>query len=223
MLALNASNRGMTAMRRWIVEKLQEWLILVLGLVVIGGSIAIGALFRQSTPDRTSSVQVAATTQNDPAKPSSAPQTAAQHPLDRSQPTRRRRQRPPPPTANPRPPHLPAQTRRHPPRKAARQTTTQPPTQTPGATMPSRPASQVTQTAAPMMHNHAAATAPTTGQSTPAAVASTGDAAAGRQVFRKCQACHSLDAGKNGLGPSLAGISSARKPPPCPDTIFRLP
>ena len=34
----------------------------------------------------------------------------------------------------------------------------------------------------------------------------TGDAEAGRLVFRKCQACHSLDAGKNLLGPSLAGL-----------------
>ena len=33
-----------------------------------------------------------------------------------------------------------------------------------------------------------------------------GDATAGRQVYRKCQACHSLEAGKNTLGPSLAGI-----------------
>jgi nitrite reductase (NO-forming) len=33
-----------------------------------------------------------------------------------------------------------------------------------------------------------------------------GDAAAGRLVFRKCQACHSIEAGKNLLGPSLAGI-----------------
>jgi nitrite reductase (NO-forming) len=33
-----------------------------------------------------------------------------------------------------------------------------------------------------------------------------GDAAAGRQVFRKCQACHSLENGKNLVGPSLAGI-----------------
>jgi len=33
-----------------------------------------------------------------------------------------------------------------------------------------------------------------------------GDAAAGRQVFRKCQACHSLEAGKNLVGPSLAAI-----------------
>jgi nitrite reductase (NO-forming) len=39
-----------------------------------------------------------------------------------------------------------------------------------------------------------------------AAATGAGDAAAGRLVFRKCQACHSMDAGKNMLGPSLAGI-----------------
>jgi nitrite reductase (NO-forming) len=33
-----------------------------------------------------------------------------------------------------------------------------------------------------------------------------GDAAAGRLVFRKCQACHSLEPGKDLVGPSLAGI-----------------
>jgi nitrite reductase (NO-forming) len=33
-----------------------------------------------------------------------------------------------------------------------------------------------------------------------------GDAAAGRLVFRKCQACHSMEPGKTILGPSLAGI-----------------
>ncbi|KQY99403.1 nitrite reductase [Pseudolabrys sp. Root1462] len=32
------------------------------------------------------------------------------------------------------------------------------------------------------------------------------EATAGSQVFRKCQACHSLQAGKNGIGPSLANI-----------------
>jgi cytochrome c2 len=34
----------------------------------------------------------------------------------------------------------------------------------------------------------------------------TGDATAGRLVFRKCQACHSLEPGKNMLGPSLGGV-----------------
>jgi nitrite reductase (NO-forming) len=33
-----------------------------------------------------------------------------------------------------------------------------------------------------------------------------GDVAAGKLVYRKCQACHSLEAGKNGVGPSLAGV-----------------
>ena len=33
-----------------------------------------------------------------------------------------------------------------------------------------------------------------------------GDVASGKLVFRKCQACHSLEPGKNGLGPSLSGI-----------------
>jgi nitrite reductase (NO-forming) len=33
-----------------------------------------------------------------------------------------------------------------------------------------------------------------------------GDAVAGRQVFKKCQACHSLEPGKTILGPSLSGI-----------------
>src|SRR5262245_9083496 len=39
-----------------------------------------------------------------------------------------------------------------------------------------------------------------------APAATSGDVEQGRQVYRKCQVCHSLEAGKNGLGPSLAGI-----------------
>ena len=33
-----------------------------------------------------------------------------------------------------------------------------------------------------------------------------GDAAKGKKVFNKCKSCHSLDAGKNKIGPSLHGI-----------------
>ena len=40
---------------------------------------------------------------------------------------------------------------------------------------------------------------------TPTSIAD-GDPAAGKLVFRKCQVCHSLDPGKDILGPSLAGI-----------------
>lgn len=45
--------------------------------------------------------------------------------------------------------------------------------------------------------------APPSAQAGPMAA---GDPAAGRLVFRKCQACHSMEPGKNILGPSLAGI-----------------
>lgn len=33
-----------------------------------------------------------------------------------------------------------------------------------------------------------------------------GDAKAGKKVFAKCRACHKLDAGKHGVGPSLHGV-----------------
>ncbi|MGI8524615.1 MAG: copper-containing nitrite reductase [Pseudolabrys sp.] len=54
----------------------------------------------------------------------------------------------------------------------------------------------------------APAAAQTSGQAAPAPkpVAVSGDVAAGKLVFRKCQACHSLEPGKNGLGPSLSEI-----------------
>lgn len=39
-----------------------------------------------------------------------------------------------------------------------------------------------------------------------AASAQTADPAEGEKVFAACKACHSLEAGKKGVGPSLAGI-----------------
>jgi nitrite reductase (NO-forming) len=55
-----------------------------------------------------------------------------------------------------------------------------------------------------MMAQHAPSQ--TVGQAGPAVADVRGDAAAGRQVFRKCQACHAMEPGKNILGPSLSGI-----------------
>ncbi|MFZ0054765.1 MAG: copper-containing nitrite reductase [Pseudolabrys sp.] len=56
----------------------------------------------------------------------------------------------------------------------------------------------------------AAPSVQTSGQGTPAPTAAIapviGDVATGKLVFRKCQACHWLEPGKNGLGPSLAGL-----------------
>ncbi len=63
-------------------------------------------------------------------------------------------------------------------------------------------------TSAPTL-DHTMAQGMTTARAQPTPVAAPingGDAAAGRLVFRKCQACHSMESGKTILGPSLAGI-----------------
>lgn len=183
-------------MGRWLAEKLQQWLILVLGVVVIGGAIAIGALF-QSASGPTKSVEVAASVQNETAKPQTPPSAAAPAPS---------------PKADAVPKAAPANPNAQLAPKDNSKTASQAPDNVAAAktSQVAAPANQAAQAAPPMTHNHAAAApAPTTGQSAPPAAAPvtlTGDAAAGRQVFRKCQACHSLEAGKNGLGPSLAGI-----------------
>ena len=68
-------------------------------------------------------------------------------------------------------------------------------------TSPAHPAAHV------MAPNAAPAQAVAQAFPTPAAASTIdGDATTGRQVYRKCQACHSLEAGKNTVGPSLAGI-----------------
>jgi nitrite reductase (NO-forming) len=63
-----------------------------------------------------------------------------------------------------------------------------------------------TQSPADIASNAASAQPGVSPPTTPGATAVDGDAAAGRQVYKKCQACHSLESGKNALGPSLAGI-----------------
>lgn len=75
-----------------------------------------------------------------------------------------------------------------------------------------------------MMHNHAMTAAPAktvppaqVAQANPApsaAAANTGnvegDVVHGQQVYKKCQACHSLEPGRNLVGPSLAGIIGSK-------------
>lgn len=40
----------------------------------------------------------------------------------------------------------------------------------------------------------------------PALAQAAGDAAAGEKVFNQCKACHTIEAGKNRVGPSLHGV-----------------
>jgi nitrite reductase (NO-forming) len=89
----------------------------------------------------------------------------------------------------------------------------QPPAAQPPAAAPAAPA-EVEAAPAPAApespaDDHAAAMAAATPAGPPAGTAvavGAGDPVAGRQVFKKCQACHSLEPGRNLVGPSLAGI-----------------
>ncbi|MGH6769954.1 MAG: copper-containing nitrite reductase [Xanthobacteraceae bacterium] len=82
--------------------------------------------------------------------------------------------------------------------------------QSPGAKNQAQPQSKPPAKAAEKSDTHAKhdklAQAPAAKSNKPAVAAPAGDVAAGRQAFSKCQACHSMDKGKNLIGPSLAGV-----------------
>ena len=184
-----------------LLGALRQWIILVTGLILLLGGFAL-ATHLYPPGGTASSVQSAAE------KPTAEPQpkqmannAASKQPApEKSASASQPRQAAPPATAQPASPQ---------PSSAASSGNT------------AAPKAAVAQQSPPP-HEHAAQAAPspspaTSGQvaapSPPAAPATTaaaaisgGDAAAGRLVFRKCQACHSLDAGKNLLGPSLAGL-----------------
>ena len=196
-------------MGRWIREKLQEWMILVVGLAAIPVLIGIGALLQSAPePPKSAPAPVAAAKQDDTPKPMASPAAAA---------TPNAKQTAGAPSsekqgaeANTKTDSNQAADTKAPAPAAPAPQTAQ--TAAPAAAAPEPPPAQTPQAAqtpapvAPMTHNHAPAPA-TTGVAVAAAQpALTGDAAAGRQVFQKCRACHSLDAGKNGVGPSLANI-----------------
>jgi len=111
----------------------------------------------------------------------------------------------------------PAETRASPPAGSNAPAAAAKSNSTPAAQAPAQPPhSAAAEPPAPPDRNRAQSSSPPasaqTAQAqrppTPVAAAAnvSGDAAAGRQVFRKCQACHSMEPGKNILGPSLAGI-----------------
>jgi nitrite reductase (NO-forming) len=175
-------------MGRWIWEKLQQWLILIIGLAVLAGSIGIGALF-QSNPEPSKSIEVASVKHDDTPKPSAAPPMVTPNAATASSEASQA---------------AAARTSAKPVAKEDAKTDGKESSDTKAkAAGAAASAPQPVQTAAPMRHDHAP---PPTAAAAASQTALAGDAAAGQQVFRKCQACHSLEAGKNGLGPSLAGI-----------------
>src|SRR5262245_1528564 len=97
------------------------------------------------------------------------------------------------------PPNKPSQPA---PTEAVGPSTAQKVDQQPGPSAPSQSAATVDNQGA----SRSAQSAQTTEQTQKISEAIGGDAVAGRQVFRKCQACHSMEPAKNMLGPSLAGL-----------------
>lgn len=184
----------------------RDWYIAVVGLVVVFGSLSIAGLAMQATDASSPDSQNIAAARAASSGTSSAPDKAAASPAP---------QKPAPASA---PTSTPAPANGGKPVEAAPAGggAALPPGSRPQAEAPPAPAP-----AAPAHggHDHMAAAGPAASAPAPAAPpakapAQTADAAsgaagdpvAGRQVYRKCQACHSLDPGKNMLGPSLAGV-----------------
>jgi nitrite reductase (NO-forming) len=184
----------------------QEWSILIVGLVAIFAAIYLGGRLWSSTNPVTARASDQSTSSDhgrDRSKPLVAA-TAATPPSPKSSSARQPGQQAAQSSQAPSPPPAQQENPAPAPKPLA------------NAAAPSPPAAPSAPT-----HDHTAANSPpsaitTAGQSSaPAApnaapasdaTATTGDASAGRLVFRKCQACHSIEPGKNMLGPSLAGI-----------------
>ena len=185
----------------------RAWSIFIIGLAVIFGGIYLGGRLSSSTnpvpatsSDQASSSDqgrdrgkpVVAATVTTPPSPQGgsakqpAQQAAQSTPAPSQSPAHQENSAPAPkPFANaaaPSPPATPSSPDHD--HMAASSTST--PSATTGQS-PAPPAS----TAAPAVSN---------------AMPTTGDPTAGRLVYRKCQACHSIESGKNMLGPSLAGV-----------------
>lgn len=181
--------------------KIQEWSILIIGLATIAVLIGVGAVF-QTDGERPTFVAAASVKRDDTSKLTASPPVAVA-PSNAKQGTEKNAKtdsKQIPDTKN----------------TAAVLAAVTPQASAPSLAVPATPIAQTVQpiqTAQPRRpvvpgSYNLAQEQPTTGQ--PAAATSqtvvAGDVAAGHQVFRKCKACHSLEAGKNGIGPSLATI-----------------
>jgi len=169
-----------------VLRALREWYIVVIAVILFGGGFFLAS--HQNSSSTPMTVQDARSPAPGPAD--HAPQAAAAATTNAaSMAPRAAPAAPAAPTAQPRPSTMAAAT--------------------------ASPQQSPAEAAAPPVHDHAAPHATATaaaGANAEAQPASSspavagGDPVAGRLVFRKCQACHSMEPGKNILGPSLAGI-----------------
>jgi nitrite reductase (NO-forming) len=175
------------------MEILRRWSILIVGLILLVGGFALGtALY----PPGGQTLNAAL-----------APPAAAERPKQAAA------------NETPKPP-VPASAKAAPERAQSRPPAGGSTTQAAASDKPATPQTPSSPSPPPAHDHMAQAPAPSapSGQAAPspkpapvaAVSASDGDPAAGRLVFRKCQACHSMDSGKNLLGPSLAGVNGRK-------------
>ncbi len=171
--------------RMWqrLVGSARRWSVLLIGLVLIVGGFALATLLYPPSSTTSGSSQTAARTSQNAAAVEPAPEGAnagaeRQHALSHKQES-----------------------------TSVAQAVQQAPAaqgsskQRPSATARER----VAQTAPEPTSGQERSASPSPGAVTTAAMPP-GDPAAGRLVFRKCQACHSIEPRKNMLGPSLADV-----------------
>lgn len=173
-------------------DRVREWYIAAIGFLLIGGGLYFAAQHASDGAKNDEAKQtVNVSSAPEAAKASSAssgstaqqPSSAEVAPVTNAQPA------PAPPTA---PAALPA-----PAQSAAPAAHNRSAANTAQPNVAQAPASAPTPASASQANKNVGATsAPIPG----------GDPAAGKLVFRKCQVCHSLEPGKDVLGPSLAGI-----------------
>src|SRR5215472_2430310 len=187
-------------------NKLRDWYLALIGIIVIAGGLYIashsgsndGSAKEQSK--QTDSVSSA----SEAAKAPRAPDQSQTSPGAQPATTTNAPSAPVAGNAPPTPPSAPA--------ASSLAASKAPPTAAEDGTPTSydRPAANPPQTniaqapTAPPAPAHASQPNPNV-SAMPAPIAG-GDPAAGKLVFRKCQVCHSLEPGKDVLGPSLAGI-----------------
>ena len=180
-------------MRPEMIDKIREWYILAIGAAVLIGGVAIASYQPGNVPGQAPASEVAQR-QAELSKPPSTRQAAATRPESKT-----------------------AQSSDTSASEAHNHAGASVATAETGQTAPMPPSPERAGAAQPS----AAETGPRGGgastdvQPEPPAqkveepslsLARAGDPGVGRQVYRKCQACHSLEPGKNTLGPSLAGI-----------------
>jgi nitrite reductase (NO-forming) len=183
-------------------NKLRDWYLAVIGIVVIAGGLYIAShnASNDGSAKEQSKQSESVSSSTEAGKAPRAPDQSQTSPGAEAASTTKAPSAPAASNAPPTPPAAHAASKT-PPAAAENETpashdhpAANPPqtniAQTPAAAPTPAPASQPGPNAGAM----------------PVPIAGGGDPAAGKLVFRKCQVCHSLEPGKDILGPSLAGI-----------------